>query len=288
MTKNKCLNCGDLTKNKKYCSYKCSNSHKWVDPNFREKQTLNSRKTWSDPKLREHVSNKMKEHWEDNEDRHNILKNTQDKFWSDPNNRDKQSNMMKSLWSDQSYAESVSSNIRKSHKDPYVILKISEASKRYWTSDRRDAHSKLMSDHWNNIDFVNNQFKTVGRYKEVRLPSGKIIKVQGYEDIAIDNLLTNYSEDDLIIGTKSIHKEIGMIKYTQDEKIRKYFPDIYIKSENRIIEVKSPFTFKINEITNYLKKDACINMNLKFSFMIISPPKNGTSDIVSKNYGLDD
>lgn len=267
---NKCLNCGIETNNKKYCSNKCSNIHKWKDPEYRKKQTLNSRKTHSNPKINEKISKSMKEHWNGNKDRYNILRNTQNKIWNDEGRR-RHSNKMKEIWSNDNYKNKVSKSIKKSHSNPDIISKISEASKKYWTSEKRENHSKLMLEYWNDPKFADKQFKSTGRYKEIIMPSGKIVKVQGYEDMAVFKLLKDYDETDLYIGAINIHKEIGLIKYKWNNTIKKYYPDIYIKSENKIIEVKSPFTFNLKEDINYAKKDACILMGLNFSFMIIDP-----------------
>lgn len=54
-----------------------------------------------------------------------------------------------------------------------------------------------------------------------------------------------------------------------NEKDRIYLPDIYIKPENRIIEVKSEYTYNLELEKNLLKKEACIKSNLSFEFWII-------------------
>lgn len=106
--------------------------------------------------------------------------------------------------------------------------------------------------------------------KEYVLPSGKITKVQGYEPQALDILLRTYSEEDIILGAANIREKIGMIIYTDnDGKQHRYFPDIYISSINKIIEVKSEWTYKIQKDVNELKKNACIEAGLDFAFMII-------------------
>lgn len=78
------------------------------------------------------------------------------------------------------------------------------------------------------------------KYKEYTLPSGKIIKVQGYEPFALDYLIKIYKEEDILTD----RKDIPRITYNVNSKTRYYFPDIYIKSENKIIEVKSTWTYK--------------------------------------------
>ena len=79
------------------------------------------------------------------------------------------------------------------------------------------------------------------KFKEFSMPSGKIVKYQGYENLAIIELLKTYEEKDINIG----RAEVPIIKYKSDEKERVYFPDIYVKSINKIIEVKSEWTINL-------------------------------------------
>lgn len=53
-----------------------------------------------------------------------------------------------------------------------------------------------------------------------------------------------------------------------DEKDRTYLPDIYIKSENKIIEVKSKWTYELELDKNNLKKETCLSIGLKFEFWV--------------------
>jgi hypothetical protein len=82
--------------------------------------------------------------------------------------------------------------------------------------------------------------KNAKKFKEYKMPSGEVIKVQGYEPFALNELVKLYKEDDIITQ----RKEIPRIKYISNDKSKYYFPDIYIKSENKIIEVKSTWTYK--------------------------------------------
>lgn len=82
--------------------------------------------------------------------------------------------------------------------------------------------------------------KNAKKYKEYTMPSGKIRKVQGYEPLALDYLIKYYDENDI----KSDRKDVPRIPYIVEEKKHYYFPDIYIPSENKIIEVKSTWTYK--------------------------------------------
>lgn len=106
------------------------------------------------------------------------------------------------------------------------------------------------------------------KFKEYLLPSGKIVKLQGYELFGIEYLLNKYKECDIIQGVKEINKEIGLIYYMQNGKKKKYYTDFYIKSENKIYEVKSIWTYKANINKNILKKEACEQKGIDFEFLI--------------------
>lgn len=103
-------------------------------------------------------------------------------------------------------------------------------------------------------------------FKEFKMPSGKIVKVQGYEDKALNYIFNNsiYSEDQIELR----RKEMPEIWYDDNGVKRRYFPDIYIESENKIIEVKSIYTMESNIDTNNNKKYACIDNGYNFEFWI--------------------
>lgn len=106
--------------------------------------------------------------------------------------------------------------------------------------------------------------------KSYTFPSGKIVWVQGSEPQALTILLNDYAESDIVVDDDAIARMIGKIYYTGlDRKIHRYIPDIYIISERKIIEVKSSFTYKIQQKTNELKEKACLEAGYRFQFMII-------------------
>jgi hypothetical protein len=108
------------------------------------------------------------------------------------------------------------------------------------------------------------------KYKRYIMPSGNCRFIQGYEHFALDELVTKYNEDDIITSKK----EIPTIPYIYNNSKHVYFPDIYIKSENKIIEVKSDYTYEKEIEKNIIKKTNCINRNFKFEFWIYNKYKN--------------
>lgn len=95
------------------------------------------------------------------------------------------------------------------------------------------------------------------------LESGTEITYQGYELIAILELLKTYSEDEIILN--------GIPNFWYQNKIRsKYYPDIYIPSKRLIIEVKSKYTYKKDFDKNQLKRQAVLDDGFNFQFWICS------------------
>ncbi len=103
-------------------------------------------------------------------------------------------------------------------------------------------------------------------YKDYILPSNKIVAIQGYENIALDELFLNnkYKEEDIITN----RRDMPIIKYYLNGTMHQYFPDIMIISENKIIEVKSNYTYKLHLIKNIMKALATRNDGFSFEFWI--------------------
>ena len=99
--------------------------------------------------------------------------------------------------------------------------------------------------------FSKNSYKL----KEYVFPSGKKIYIQGYEDKALDHLLKNdnIDENDIIVNKKEV-PEIWYID--KNNKKHRYYVDIYIKSLNKCIEVKSTWTFLKKIQIVFLKQDS--------------------------------
>ena len=100
-------------------------------------------------------------------------------------------------------------------------------------------------------------------------PSGKSIMVLGYEDVMLYLLLQEYAEEDIVVGNVEIYDNVGEIQYIMNGKSHRYFPDIYIRSLHKMIEVKSPYTMKQDVEINQLKKQATLDLGIGHEFVII-------------------
>jgi len=121
-------------------------------------------------------------------------------------------------------------------------------------------------------EFHEKQQKSRYKWKEVVMPSGKIIKVQGYEDRAIKHMLKTKMHEESQIET--VRKNMPEIWYskTKDSNNR-YYPDVFIVNKNKIIEVKSDYTMLSNLDVNYKKRQACLDKGYTFEFWIYSENK---------------
>jgi hypothetical protein len=96
-----------------------------------------------------------------------------------------------------------------------------------------------------NPDIVSKAINSSFKMKNYTFPSGHIIQIQGYEHFALDELVKDgYTEEDIVTGIKNVPN----IWYEDSEGVKHvHYPDIWISSENRLIEVKSTWTFKIKK-----------------------------------------
>ena len=106
-------------------------------------------------------------------------------------------------------------------------------------------------------------FKKLYKKKQYTFKNGVNIRVQGYEPFALKLLENNgYNYDDLDFNFS--------IKYNYNNKHKIYFPDIYIPKENRIIEVKSKYTYEKMKKLNLAKCESCIKKGFNFEFWIFN------------------
>jgi len=117
-----------------------------------------------------------------------------------------------------------------------------------------------------NQEIYEKQTKNSYYLKDYTFPSGKIIKVQGYENYALNELVKeNIDESNIITGSKNVPE----IWYTDNiGKKHRHFVDIYIPSQNKCIEVKSTWTFKKQKDIVLLKQQAAKKLNYLYEIWI--------------------
>lgn len=85
--------------------------------------------------------------------------------------------------------------------------------------------------------------------------------LQGYEKFFL--LSNDYDVKDIVHG-----ETVPRINYILDNVHRVYHPDFYIPSQNKIIEVKSPYTFQIGYDKNMEKQQYALKNGYSFEFKI--------------------
>lgn len=125
--------------------------------------------------------------------------------------------------------------------------------------------------------------------KSYTLPSGKMVGIRGYEGNAIDMLLERLSEDMIEVSNSYAPTEskLPIFDYVNLNQHRcRYFPDIFIPSENLIIEVKSRWWYDANGrlgyesrlVNNLKKKQAAIDAGYNFEFWVFTP--DGSLEVI--------
>ena len=113
-------------------------------------------------------------------------------------------------------------------------------------------------------EFQKKQFKNALMLKEFVI-DGKKFEYQGYEDRAIRILVNDrgYHVNDID------NENVPIINYIHNGNKHCYFPDIFLPKENKIIEVKSQFTYMKDYERNQSKFDKVKLDGFNFELMIL-------------------
>lgn len=118
-----------------------------------------------------------------------------------------------------------------------------------------------------NPEIMEKTSKNAYKAKEYIMPSGNIIKCQGYESLALDELLQKelIEEQDIVTGCKNV----PTIWYNdEDNKKHRHYVDIFIPSQNRCIEVKSTWTAEKKKDNIFLKQQASKDLGYKYEIWV--------------------
>jgi len=122
-------------------------------------------------------------------------------------------------------------------------------------------------------EHLENIFKKSHKFKDYTFPSGKIIKIQGYENYALNELIINNKMDELNIITGV--KNVPEIYYFDEKNVKhRHYVDIYIPDENKCIEVKSTWTFQKKNVL--LKQKAAKELGYKYEIWVYDKKGNKT------------
>lgn len=108
------------------------------------------------------------------------------------------------------------------------------------------------------------------QHRDYTMPSGKTVKIQGYEDKALDELLEHFVEEEISVGRGSVPSIHYICK---EDKNRIYFPDFYIQPTNTILEIKSEWTIQLQTCRLQEKANAVIANGYRFEVWVYDAKK---------------
>ena len=163
-------------------------------------------------------------------------------------------------------------------KDKYGSVGYNNRKKANLSRDEHAIHQKMMETSLKKYgvphpmqhpEIFDKRIRNSFYYKDYTFPSGKVVQIQGFEDLALDELLLKYTEDEIVVGSKNMPS----IWYLFECVKRRYFPDIFIPKDNLLIEVKSDFTMRVNFEINNIKAKAVLDQGYNFEFYIYDKHK---------------
>jgi hypothetical protein len=235
-----------------------------ADPVFRKKMTIINRERGGDPKFRDKISKAQKELWL-NEDYKQKMSEIQKVSQNKPDvlERNRQSQIEAGKNPE---LRKFRSDFNKEYQNRPDVIELNREIQRAirGTIENREKSRQLALNNWKSEEYAQKVMTNSFKYKDYIMPSGKTVKVQGYESRALDILLRKYTESDVLVSF-----EIPSVSYEFNGNLHTYRPDIYIISENKIIEVKSKYTYELHKELNIAKKRGCIAQGFNFEFMIL-------------------
>lgn len=114
--------------------------------------------------------------------------------------------------------------------------------------------------------------------KSFTMPSGDIRLVRGFEPQIIEYLLkSDIKEDDIITDIG----RIPAIHYTFANKARTYYPSIFIRGQNQLIDVKAGYEWSKNATKNLAKLEAAKDAGFKHFIIIWDNSRNCIKQMIS-------
>lgn len=137
----------------------------------------------------------------------------------------------------------------------------------------RDKYVQTVKSKWGvdhpmqNAEILDKCVKSSKKSKKYVYPSGKEIRVQGYEPLALDILLAEGIQEHEIINLRT---EMPKLWYLNEKnKKSRYYPDFYIPHLNLLVEVKSRYTVQIRPDLIEKKKQAALDTGYDYRLMVL-------------------
>ena len=125
--------------------------------------------------------------------------------------------------------------------------------------------------HLQNPEYAEKHLQATYKRKQYTMPSGNVIDYQGYENFGFDRLLNEEHIDEHDIITK--RTEVPEIWYVdKNGKKRRHYVDMFVKSQNRCIEIKSKWTMQEK---NYVYEKQAAGIQLGYNYEVWIFDANG-------------
>ena len=132
-----------------------------------------------------------------------------------------------------------------------------------------------------NPEIAQRQFESSPNSKPYTLPSGKVVFVEGSENFALDYLFSieggMYDESDIFIGR---NKAPTIKWYDNKQKEYTHHTDIFIRSQNKIIEAKGRYWHERDPSLTFVKKKECEKLGYKYEIWFYDRKGNLTNKLV--------
>lgn len=151
--------------------------------------------------------------------------------------------------------------------------------------NKEDMKNTWGVEHPMQIPLVFDKQKKTGEV-DYKLPSGKIVKIQGAEPLCLDILLEEYDETDIEYDAMNM-PDIWYI-HPRKKKRARYFVDFFVPKDNLVIEVKSTYTYFLKWNVNISKFQACVDSGYRLKIYIFNGKKlNNVIDYLPNSTILD-
>ena len=137
----------------------------------------------------------------------------------------------------------------------------SDVGHKIWTDAMIEKHGSPYA--LQNPSIADKQMRSCYSTKKYVYPSGNVISYQGYENQLLDELITQFTEHEILTN------KVDMPEFwytTTDNKKHRYYPDAFTPSTNTIYEVKSKYTLEQSKKKGVfgLKQQSVINAGYNF------------------------
>jgi hypothetical protein len=147
---------------------------------------------------------------------------------------------------------------------PMQSLEVRDKSKQYYLDNHGVTHNMQVT------EIADKCSKSLRTFKDYAFPSGRIDRIQGYEHFALDELLKEYDENDII----TMKSDVPEIWYVDEEQKHRHYVDIFIKSKQLCIEVKSTWTAEKKNDNIFLKQNAGKELGYQYEIWIYDAKGN--------------